>query len=360
VLILSESHARSLCQTALRDVGLSPDEADTCADCIMFATLRGLDSHGIVSILAGIAGGVARGRITPNAQIATIREGATTALLKGNGAAGPVIGARAMHMAMAKAREHGVGVVSTYNSNHYGAASFYPWLAMRDGMIGVSMCNASPSVAPFGGRSPLHGTNPIAYAVPSGVEPPIVLDIATSAAAHGQVSKAKRRGQEIPLGWAIDENGNPTTDPDAAYRGAMLPFGAHKGYGLGILVDVLTGALAGSTLGLSVRQGGADIVDPDHFGQSFFMLAIDIGQFVDLDVYKAGTDKLVRDAKSVAPADGFNEVLLPGELEHRTELKRREEGIPLYDEDWQAIVTGLRHAGLDADGLAARFAPSRA
>ena len=354
MLLLAADRAYQLCHRALTHVGLPDDEAATCADCIMFATLRGLDSHGIVSILPGIANAVAQGTILPNAPIEIRRQNTATALLKGNGAAGPVIGRRTMDEAIARARHLGVGVAVAYNCHHFGAASYYAHLALQQGLFGLAMCNAAASVAPYGGRTPLHGTNPISYAAPANAEPPIVLDIATSAAAHGQIFKARRRGQAIPSGWAIDDAGQPTTDPAAAR--VLLPFGGHKGYGLGVLVDLLTGALAGSTVGRGVIQ------PPDgseHGGQSFFMLAIDPEAFGGSAAFVERVDRLVREAKEIAPQEGFDEVLLPGELEHRTQQRRAAEGIPLYDEDWQALREGLSRAGVPA-ALIAEHEPTTA
>ena len=348
MLLLAEAKARALCLEALTGKGLSPGDAGVCADAIMFATLRGLDSHGVVSILPGICHSIAVGQIDPSAEVLVIGPN----VLKGNGAAGPVIGARTMRRAIEAARQNGVGAAVAFNCNHFGAASYYAVIAAEAGMIGLCMCNAGPSVAPFGGASPLHGTNPIAYAAPGGREPPIVLDVATSVAAHGQVFKALRRGQPIPPGWALDADGKPTTDPRGAKT--LLPFGAHKGYGLAVLVDVLTGALAASTVGLDVRQQD---VDREHAGQSLFMLAIDPEAFGGVTAFGERVDALWRQIRAVPPAEGFGEVLAPGEVELRTERKRRAEGIPLYDEDWTAIVQGLARAGLPADELGSRYAP---
>jgi ureidoglycolate dehydrogenase (NAD+) len=192
----------------------------------------------------------------------------------------------------------------------------------------------------------------LAYAVPAGTEAPIVLDIATSAAAHGQIFKALRRGQSIPLGWALDKEGRGTTDPAAMH--VLLPFGGHKGYGIGLLVDVLTGALAGSTAGLGVSQQESD---GEGFGQSFFMLAINIRYFVPLEVFTARIDQMIREVHAMPPAEGFKEVLVPGDLERREEEARRRDGVPLYAEDWQAVVDGLAKAGLPVDELAARYGP---
>lgn len=351
MLRLAEEKARGLCLEALGGKGLSEADARVCAEAIMFASLRGLDSHGIVSILPGICGSVAAGRIDPGAEVLTVGP----LVLKGNGVAGPVVGERTMRLAIDAAGERGVGAAVAFNCNHFGAASYYAALALARGMVGVCMCNAGPAVAPFGGAKALHGTNPIAYAAPGGEEPPIVLDIATSAAAHGQVFKAARRGQAMPVGWAVDREGRPTTDPQAALDGGtLLPFGGHKGYGLGVLVDVLTAALAASTVGLEVRQQD---IDREHAGQSYFMLAIDPEHFGGGAAFRERIDRLWRQVKSIPPAEGFGEVLMPGELEHREEGRRRSEGIPLYDEDWTALVQGLARAGLPAEELGARYAP---
>jgi ureidoglycolate dehydrogenase (NAD+) len=348
MLRLSADKARNLCLEAFGLKGLSEADARVCSDAVMFATLRGLDSHGIVSILPAICNSIAVGRIDPSSPIEEVKP----TVLKGNGAAGPVIGERTMRRAIDIAARNGVGVAVAFNCNHFGAASYYASVALERRMIGICACNAAPNVAPFGGAKGLHGTNPIAYAAPGGQEPPIVLDIATSAAAHGQVAKAGRRGQAIPIGWAIDAEGRPTTDPKQA--AALLPFGGHKGYGIGILVDVLTGALAASTIGQGVRQ---QEVDREHAGQSFFMLAIDPEAFGGLGPFGERVDQISREVHGVPPAEGFKEVLLPGELEWREERHRRADGIPLYDEDWTALVQGLARAGLPAEDLAARFAP---
>lgn len=350
---LEVSQARDLCRAAFVALELPDAQAEPCTNAILFATLRGLDSHGIVSILPAIANRVARGEIVRDASVEVVRDDAATALLKGNGVAGPAIGERAMALAIAKAKTYGVGVVSAFNCDHFGAASYYSSLAVQAGMIGLTMCNAAPTVAPFGGRKPVHGTNPISYGLPGGAEGPIILDIATSAAAHGQIFKAHRRGQPIPLGWAIDAEGRPTTDAAAAIKGVLLPFGAHKGYGMGVLVDVLTGALAGSTVALSVVHTG----DPKTRGQSFFFQAIDVERFVPREVYQDRMDQVIRDVRSVPPAEGFREVLVPGDLERRQEAERGRLGIPLYDEDWQALVEGLKRAGVSSD-VVERYAPA--
>ncbi|MFN8526111.1 MAG: Ldh family oxidoreductase [Chloroflexota bacterium] len=344
--VMSVDRATSLCRAALKAKGMSDREADDCTNAIMFATRRGLDSHGIVSILVGICKSIQVGRVETNANVLTIREGAVTAVFRGNSAAGPVAAAHAMRAAIAKAREHGVGITTVMHAAHFGAASVYASMAADAGLIGLVMCNAQSHVAPFGGRGKFMGTNPIAYAVPSDKAPPIVLDIATSAAAFGQIMKAHRRGQTLPAGWALDKDGNPTTDAAAALEGMLQPFGGHKGYGLGVLVDLLTGALTGTTVGHAIRQG-----DPGNTGggQAFFFLAINPEHFCDEGTYRGKVDELVGYAKTVPPAEGFKEVLLPGELEWREERRREKEGIPLADGDWKALSEGLAEAGVPAE-----------
>jgi ureidoglycolate dehydrogenase (NAD+) len=348
MLRLSEANARALCAAAFSGVGLPADEVAVCSDAIVFASLRGLDSHGIVSILPAICRAVTTGRIDPGAEIQQV----APRVLKGNGAAGPVIGARTMRHAIEQAAQHGVGAAVAFNCNHFGAASYYAALALERDMIGICACNAGPNVAPFGGATPLHGTNPLAYAFPGGDEAPIVLDIATSIAAFGQVAKARRRGQALPAGWALTKEGEPTTD--AAAAATLLPFGGHKGYGIGVLVDLLCAGLAASTIGLDVRQGDND---REHAGQSFFMLALDPAHFGGTDAFKERADTLTRHAHGIRPTAGFERVFMPGELEHLEAQRRRQDGIPLYPEDWSALQRGLEGAGLPVADLAARFGP---
>jgi LDH2 family malate/lactate/ureidoglycolate dehydrogenase len=353
MLKLTPEKAEGLCLAVLSDFGMQADQAQICADAIMFATLRGLDTHGLV-LLTGLAAQLRRGAMLPSAEVVTVSETETTAVLKGSGAPGAVIAARAMDLAIAKARERGLGAVTAFNCHHFGAASFYPSRALRQGMIGLTACNAGAVVAPYGGAKAVHGTNPLAYAAPAGAEAPIVLDIATSMVAHGQIAKVGRRGEQIPLGWALDAAGRPTTDPVAGYAGVLLPFGGHKGYGIGLLVDVLTGALAGSTIGRGVDQRNTN---PETGGQSLFMLAIDVGHFVPFATYADRVDQLIREIHATPPAEGFAEVFAPGDIERRQEEVRRRDGNPIYPGDWEAIVKGIEEAGLPVAELVERFGP---
>ena len=357
MLTLPVDRARALCMESYARLGLSEEAAATCTDCALFASVRGLDSHGIVSVLPGTCNNLARGMILAEPHIEVIREAAATAVLRGGGAAGPVIGALAMKMAIEKAAQFGIGAVAAYNCHHFGAASYYSTRALAHKMVGFSTVDCSPVVAPFGGRERAVGTNPISYAVPGNRQPSIVMDIATSAAAHGQVYKAARRNQPIPLGWAIDAEGRPTTDANAALKGLLLPFGGHKGYSIGLFVDLITGALTGYDVGRSINQRD---ITPESGGQSLLMLAINIAHFTDYDTYTARVDQLADEIHRIPPAEGFKEVLLPGDMELRQEAIRSQSGIPLYQEDWDALMAGLGRAGLPADELSARYHPDQA
>lgn len=359
MLRISEQQALGLCEAALGGLGVTPKKARLCADSIVFASLRGLDSHGLVGILPRMAAELASGKIKPNADIVLVRESAATATLDGGNALGPVIAAEVMEQACERAERFGLGAAVAYNCNHFGAASFYSMLAARRGLIGLIMCNSNPTVAPFGGRDRLFGTNPISYAVPVNGGAPIVLDIATSVVAAMQLGKAIRRGDaSIPLGWVIDKEGKPTTDPYAFQNGgALLPMAAHKGYGLGLLVEMLTGCLAGSVIAQEVPVYSPG---PEPLGQSFFGLAIDPAAFGPYERFCSRVADLGAYAHRVAPAEGFQEVLLPGEPEERQAAVRRVEGIPLLEGEWETIRAALQRCGLDCEALEAEYGPQPA
>jgi LDH2 family malate/lactate/ureidoglycolate dehydrogenase len=226
--------------------------ADLAADLMVRTDLRGVDSHGI-GMLPTYQRWHRRGWIVPAAEPKVARDDATTAVIDGQQAFGHYTSTIAMELAIAKARAHGVGFVTCRNSNHYGAAANYSMMALAHDMIGLSMTNAGPAVVPTHGREAMLGTNPISFAAPAGRHFPFVLDMATSTVAIGKLNVALRWGKAIPPGWALDEEGRPTTDPTVAVTtrhltplGATRELGGHKGYGLAVMVDILSGVLAGA------------------------------------------------------------------------------------------------------------------
>ena len=312
--------------------GTAPGDAQTTATVLAASDVRGIESHGVARLEQYVAA-IDAGIIDPAAQPETIRQSGATALVDAHNGLGQVAGVYAMELAIAKAKVADIGVVSLRRSNHYGIAGYYAMMALEHGLIGVSLTNSSPLVAPTGGRTPMLGTNPIAFAAPSGGPIPFVLDMATSTVPKGRIEVALRKGIPLGAGWAVDAQGSPTRDAQAAMDGALLPLGGsvesggYKGYGLATLVEVLCGVLSGSLYGpliskLWETERSADL------GQ--FFLALRPDAFDTLEGFQARLQDLQRMLKEGPLAVGSTEVLLAGEKEQRATERNRREGIPVH------------------------------
>ena len=331
--ILSASQLKGMCINALRNAGAPEDEAEIVSDSLVKANLRGIDSHGVIR-LPTYLNRIGHKTIIPGAPFSVVRESASSALVDGGSGFGQVIAVKAMKLAIEKAKRNGVGAVSVFNTNHFGMAAYYALMAIKNDMISIITSNAGPFVAPWGGRAPMLGTNPICVGIPSGQDFPIILDMATSAAARSRIEKIAKEGGSIPEGWAVDEEGRPTTDPKAALRGTLLPFGGVKGYCLSFIIDILSGALAGAACG---RHVVSLYPEDEKCSVGQFFLAINVDAFIPIENFKSRVDEAVREIKSCPTAPGHSEILIPGEMEYRTEQKRLREGIPIGDEVWREI-----------------------
>jgi uncharacterized oxidoreductase len=309
------------------------------------ANVAGHDSHGIHHLPTYVER-IDKGHIMPEARPVVLKETPTTLFVNGQWGFGPVISEWTMERCIAKAREMHVAVASVREQSHVGRLADYPLMAAQAGFIGMMMCDSGQSpkeVAPFGGCKGRLGTNPLSIAFPSDLEGPVFIDMATSAVARGKLLIARARKQPIPVGWAIDKHGRPTTDPNGYFDGGvLLPLGGpegHKGYALSFAVETLAAILPG--LGFGVDPHG-------RHNDGAFMVVIDPGAFRPIEEFKADVAAFARYLKETPPAEGFTEVLYPGEIEHRTAQRRRREGIPIEDETWERLGQvadrfGLRH-----------------
>lgn len=307
------------------------DEAKTVMELLVKANLAGHDSHGVIRVVQ-YAESIRKGKIVPGVPIEVVRETPSSALLNGNWGFGQVIGVKAMNMAIEKARKSTVSVVCVYNCNHVGRLADYTMMAAENGMIGMAMANANKCVAPYGGVERMLSTGPISYAFPADKEIPFVLDIATSIRAEGKVRVALHKGERLPHKWIIDKNGKLSNIPSDLYAGgALLPFGGevgYKGFGLGLVTDVLGGILSKS--GPAHREGKR--------GNGLFMEAINMESFMPHDQFREEIDQLIRAMKNSKPMTGFKEITIPGEPEYRTEQKRLKEGIYIPEKTWKEIA----------------------
>jgi len=327
----------------LTAAGLTPAEASSCADASVFADLRGTMTHGIVYIVRRTLESIRQGKTVSGSSPVVVKEGGATALMKGAGVVGPVLGERAMALATEKARRQGVGIVNTFNGNPIGLLGYYANLAAEQSMLGLVMANTSPSAAPFGGTSPVLGTNPFAYAAPSANSRPILFDVATTVASAGKLQRAKRRGETLPPDWVIGRDGKPITDPNKADNGAMLPCGGHKGSGLAILIHLLTGGLSATTIG---GESTHEHPDPKRRGQGALFMAVDPEAFASRVGFASMVDRQIGFIHDATPLPGRPGPIYPGERGW-TELEaRRKAGIPVPDEDWQVVLTAIRASGL--------------
>ena len=353
-IYFTEQGLHDFARATLMAAGLTDAEAATCAAAAVFADLRGTATHGVMYIVPRTLESIRQGKTAPGATSVVVRDRGAAALIRGNGLAGPVLGRQAMGLAVAKAKEYGVGAVTTRNGNPLGMLGYYPALALPEGLIGLAMANTAPAVAPYGSSGKVFGTNPIAFAVPAGREPAILFDAATSVAAAGKLIQARRRGEPLPAGWVIDAVGAPITDPQRAGDGAMLPFGGHKGSAITGLVQLLTGGLAGATVG---GEETHDHPDPDRRGQSGFFLALDPDFFSSRAIFTELVDHHIQAIHAAPPLPGVAAVLAPGERGWREAEQARRVGVTLADEDWSALLSAMREAGLPADEIVERHGP---
>jgi LDH2 family malate/lactate/ureidoglycolate dehydrogenase len=332
-VVVKADELLSFCQETLRRAGLDVPGAETVAQSLVEADLRGISTHGVVRLWL-YERRVRAGLIRPEPNMELVRTGPATAFLRGAHGAGQVVGARGMSEAIAIAREAGVGCVAVTESNHFGIAAYFSMQALPHDMIGVALCHSDSLVAPFGAAKSFLGSNPVSIAIPGGDEDPVVLDMATSVAAMGKVTSAQAQGESIPLGWAIDSDGNPTTDPVRALEGALLPTGTYKGYGLGLVIEVLSALLAGSPFGphIPVPFKIADIQNLGHF-----FAALDLRRFVEIATFKARMDQMIREIKALPRAPGFEEILVAGEPEARCRRQQLQDGIRLTPEAVQVL-----------------------
>lgn len=330
-----------------RYYGIPKDHAVLAANVLALADIRGIDSHGVARLHTYI-GLLSEGLINPRPKISISREKKSVATLDGDNGLGLVVGHYANQVAMDKAAKFGSGWVSVFNSNHYGIASYYTLKALDRDMIGWSMTNTTKLVAPLWGAQRMLGTNPIAIAFPGLKEPPVVIDLATSAAAYGKIEIAKRHHEQVPGGWITDKNGALSTHPeDMIDGGALLPLGStrelggHKGYALASMVDILSAVLSGANWGpfappFALRQELPEKSVGKGIGH--FFGAMEIDGFMEVETFKKRVDEWIHVMRNTKPAKGTSGVLIPGEPEYKEEQKRKKEGIPLN----KIVINDLR------------------
>lgn len=313
-----------VCEDLLIRAQAKAEEAAIVTDSLIYAELRGVGSHGIIR-LDSYMRRLERGLINREAAMPLVTETPACALLDAEGGFGQVAGVKAVDIAIRKAEALGVGVVSVKNSNHFGVSAYYAVRAIARNMAAIVLTNAGPAMTPYNGTVPLLGTNPFASAVPVKSGAPMVLDMATSEVAKGKIRKALANGEQIPLGWAVDKGGNPTTDPKAALEGTVCPIGGAKGAGLALMIDLFSGVFSGSSLTGEAR-GVTDTSGPARVGHLFIVLN---------PAFFSGVEKFLEDTAAVGerihsqkPADGTR-VFLPGEIEAENEIRNREHGITL-------------------------------
>ncbi|UUT34574.1 Ldh family oxidoreductase [Microbacterium elymi] len=323
-MMASAADLRAFGTRVLETFGVPTPDAELVADSLVVAEEWGHPSHGMLR-LPWYVERLRTGRIEAVTRMEVLNDTGALVSVDGHSGVGQVVAARAMDLAVERAKVHGVGVVGVRNSNHFGTAAYFTRRAAAAGCAAILTTNGSPAMAPWGGMDKAVGANPWSFATPDGQGDAAVLDIANTGVARGKIYAAAEKGEPMPEGWALDSSGHPTTDPAAALGGGVvLPMGGHKGYAISFMMDVFSGVLTGSSFGTDV--GGP--WQPDaHSGAGHLAIAIDIAAFQPLAAFDERMSQLIGQVKGVRPAPGAGDILYPGELENRNAASGR--GIPL-------------------------------
>lgn len=323
---VSAESLESFVTQAFRSVGCDDSGARDMAHCLVQTNLWGVDSHGVLRV-GKYVDRLQNGSMNGTPDIKVLQAGAGLEVLDADNGSGYVAGRAAMARAIELAKEQSIAAVGIMRSNHCGATSLYARMALDHDMIGIAMTNVAPNMVMTGGSEPITGNNPIAVAVPTFGDFPFVLDISLSAVAGGKLLVAAKSGEEIPLGWATDKEGRPTTDPKAGFDGFLLPLGGHKGFGLSLLVDILCGVITGGSFQHQLKSMYRYPGDPSN--TAHLMIVINPLVFLSKEQLKQRMGDFVNTIKASPMWDPEAEMLLPGEIEYREEQQRLRHGIPI-------------------------------
>lgn len=300
-------------------VGVSDEHAEILMSNLLDSDTKGIYTHGIYKVPTYMKQ-LQLGNMNAQPNIMKLKEGSNVTLLDGDDGLGAVVGSYAMLEAIRMGSKRGIGVAGVRRSSHFGTAGYYAEMAVKSNQIGIVFSNASPGIAPTGSLKPILGNNPWSISVPTNLGRPITLDIANSVVARGKIRLAALKGEAIPFGWAINKFGEPTTNPQEALEGAILPIGGYKGYGITLMIDILSGVLTGASFGDQV----AGIEEDGKRNNGHLFISLHIEAFMDIAQFKQRIDELVRIVKDTPKIHEETEILLPGEIEWSRKLSQTE------------------------------------
>lgn len=342
-VVVTEKDLTRFCAAVFSSLGMPATDARYAAECIVTTNMWGVDSHGVIRMPI-YAERLHNGAVQPIPEIAVLRQFGALAQMDGGNGLGYVVGRAAMAKAIDIAKTHGVGSVAVRNSNHFGAAALFARQATDAGMIGIAMADTLPNMVGPGSRVPAVGNNPIAFGFPCLMDRPFIFDLSLSQVAGGKLLLAKEKGEKIPLDWAVDKDGIPTDDPIAGFAGSFLPAGGHKGYGLALVVELLSGVLSGGSFLSGVKSMHKTPELPSN--TSHHMMAINPLAVMDQADWEGRMRKFTTEIKSVPMRETGEALVIPGELEDNCKARRGVEGIPLPRSVYDDLLR-----------MAARFAP---
>ncbi|MBP2097549.1 ureidoglycolate dehydrogenase [Enterococcus rivorum] len=327
-----------LIQNKLEKAGLKKEHATEVATHLVFADACGIHSHGAVRV-EYYAEQISKGGVTLDPKIEFEKTGPSSGIVHGDNGVGQYVALKGLEHAIEMAKESGVAVVGISKMAHSGALSYYVKKAAQEELIGIAMCQSDPMVVPFGGKENYFGTNPIAFSAPRKNHEPVVFDMATTVQAWGKILDARSKNKEIPNTWAVDKDGNPTTDPYAV--NGLLPIAGPKGYGLMMMVDILAGMLLGLPFGKHVSSMYDDLTEKRNLGQLYIL--IDPKRFTNLEVFKETIDSMVTELHSIPPANGFDQVYYPGEINQISYEKALASGINVVKNIYDYLISDDIH-----------------
>lgn len=337
-MLLQRNELKELMKNKLIKAGLREDDAEVTSEILTFSAARGWHSHGAVRV-EYYSERIAKGGITVDRNITWNQTGPATGIVDGDNGIGFVVAKYGMEKAIEIAKEIGVAVVGMKNLSHSGSVGYYVEMARDQDLIGITVCQSDPMVVPYGGTEPYHGTHPIAFAAPGANGEPLMFDMATTVQAWGKILDKKSKNEPIPADWAVDENGEPTTDPHKV--NALVPIAGPKGYGLMLMVDVLSGILLGVPFGKHVSSMYHDLSEGRNLGQ--LHIVIDPEKFVGIEKFKKDMSASLKELTEIKPAPGFDRVYYPGERGKIREEESNEKGIEVVDEIYEYLISDDIH-----------------